>query len=112
MDFPVSDPIEIIKRLMIGSEGTLGFVSRATYNTVPEWPNKVCIIASDASKLPRSCLWCSGILQRHAEPHLLQQSHHAWVPPIEGYAAGRRGIYLRRGYVSSCPASGFRSSLP
>ena len=62
MDFPVSDPIEIIKRLMIGSEGTLGFVSRATYNTVPEWPNKVCIIASDAIKLPRDCLWCSGIL--------------------------------------------------
>jgi len=25
---------------MIGSEGTLGFVSRATYNTVPEWPHK------------------------------------------------------------------------
>ena len=41
VDFPVSDPIEIIKRLMIGSEGTLGFVSRATYNTVPEWPHKV-----------------------------------------------------------------------
>jgi D-lactate dehydrogenase len=40
VDFPLSDPIEIIKRLMIGSEGTLGFVSRATYNTVPEWPNK------------------------------------------------------------------------
>lgn len=42
VDFPTSDPIEIIKRLMIGSEGTFGFVSRATYNTVPEWPNKVC----------------------------------------------------------------------
>lgn len=40
VDFPTSDPIEIIKRLMIGSEGTLGFVSEATYNTVPEWPNK------------------------------------------------------------------------
>lgn len=25
---------------MIGSEGTFGFVSRATYNTVPEWPHK------------------------------------------------------------------------
>lgn len=25
---------------MIGSEGTFGFVSRVTYNTVPEWPNK------------------------------------------------------------------------
>ena len=41
VDFPLSDPIEIIKRLIIGSEGTLGFVSRATYNTVPEWPHKV-----------------------------------------------------------------------
>ena len=40
VDFPVDDPIEIIKRLMIGSEGTLGFVSQATYNTVPEWPHK------------------------------------------------------------------------
>ena len=30
-DFPPSDPIEILKRLMIGSEGTLGFVSRVTY---------------------------------------------------------------------------------
>jgi len=40
VDFPTDNPIEIIKRLMIGSEGTLGFVSRATYNTVPEYPNK------------------------------------------------------------------------
>ncbi|GAX77289.1 hypothetical protein CEUSTIGMA_g4735.t1 [Chlamydomonas eustigma] len=40
VDFPVDNPIEIIKHLMIGSEGTFGFVSRATYNTVPEWPNK------------------------------------------------------------------------
>jgi FAD/FMN-containing dehydrogenase len=40
VDFPASDPIEIVKRLLIGSEGTLGFVSRATYNTVPEWPHK------------------------------------------------------------------------
>lgn len=46
VDFPTSDPIEIIKRLMIGSEGTFGFVSRATYNTVPEWPNKVLPAAS------------------------------------------------------------------
>ena len=28
VDFPASDPIEIVKRLMIGSEGTLGFVSQ------------------------------------------------------------------------------------
>lgn len=40
VDFPLDNPIEIIKHLMIGSEGTFGFVSRATYNTVPEWPHK------------------------------------------------------------------------
>eukprot|EP00960_Hanusia_phi_P004813 139661-Hanusia_phi.AAC.2 len=34
------DPLEIIKHLMIGSEGTLGFVSRATYNTVPDYKDK------------------------------------------------------------------------
>jgi hypothetical protein len=28
VDFPVDNPIEIIKHLMIGSEGTLGFVSQ------------------------------------------------------------------------------------
>jgi D-lactate dehydrogenase len=34
------DPIEIVKRVMIGSEGTLGFVSRATINTVPDYEHK------------------------------------------------------------------------
>jgi FAD/FMN-containing dehydrogenase len=40
VDFSPADPIEVIKHLLIGSEGTLGFVSQATYNTVPEWPHK------------------------------------------------------------------------
>lgn len=31
-----SDPIEIIKHLTIGSEGTLNFISNITYKTVPE----------------------------------------------------------------------------
>lgn len=35
-----SDPIEIIKHLMIGSEGTLGFIAEITYNTVIEHPFK------------------------------------------------------------------------
>mmetsp|Transcript_11821 Transcript_11821/g.30188 ORF Transcript_11821/g.30188 Transcript_11821/m.30188 type:complete len:1140 (+) Transcript_11821:170-3589(+) len=40
VDAPVDDPIEILKKLMIGSEGTLAFVSRVTFETVPEYPDK------------------------------------------------------------------------
>lgn len=34
------DPIEILKHIMVGSEGILGFISAVTYNTVPELPFK------------------------------------------------------------------------
>ncbi len=33
VDFPADNPIEIIKHLMIGSEGTLGFVSQVGAET-------------------------------------------------------------------------------
>lgn len=34
------DPIDILAHLLIGSEGTLGFISEITYRTVPEHANK------------------------------------------------------------------------
>lgn len=34
------DPIEVIEHLMIGSEGTLGFIAEITYNTVVEYQYK------------------------------------------------------------------------
>jgi D-lactate dehydrogenase len=34
------DPIDILQHLMIGSEGTLGFIAEITYDTVPELPSK------------------------------------------------------------------------
>ncbi|MGF1742333.1 FAD-binding oxidoreductase [Vibrio profundum] len=34
------DPIKIIEHLMIGSEGTLGFIAEVTYNTVPDYTHK------------------------------------------------------------------------
>ncbi|MDR2955676.1 MAG: FAD-binding protein [Prevotella sp.] len=38
------DPIDIIKHLMIGSEGTLGFISDITYNTVIDERHKACAL--------------------------------------------------------------------
>jgi D-lactate dehydrogenase len=39
------DPIEILTHLMIGSEGTLGFISEITYRTVPEYADKASALA-------------------------------------------------------------------
>ena len=41
VDYDPSDPINIIQHLMVGSEGTLGFISNVTYNCVRELPHKV-----------------------------------------------------------------------
>jgi len=38
LDF--DDPVDILAHLLIGSEGTLGFIAEITYRTVPEQPHK------------------------------------------------------------------------
>jgi D-lactate dehydrogenase len=34
------EPLDILNHLMVGSEGTLGFISAVTYHTVPDYPHK------------------------------------------------------------------------
>ena len=38
------EPFDILQHLMIGSEGTLGFISEITYRTVPEYRHKACAL--------------------------------------------------------------------
>jgi len=35
-----TDPFDVLAHLMIGAEGTLGFISEITYNTVPDYPHR------------------------------------------------------------------------
>jgi D-lactate dehydrogenase len=38
------DPFDVLEHLMIGSEGTLGFISEITYRTVPDHRHKACAL--------------------------------------------------------------------
>ena len=58
------DPIDILSHLMIGSEGTLGFISRITFNTVPEDPFK----ASALVFFPTIESACQAVIRLKKEP--------------------------------------------
>jgi D-lactate dehydrogenase len=58
------DPIDILSHLMIGSEGTLGFISRITYNTVVEDPFK----ASALVFFPDIRTACEAVIRLKPQP--------------------------------------------
>ena len=58
------DPIDILSHLMIGSEGTLGFISRITYNTVVEDPFK----ASAPVFFPDIRTACEAVIRLKPQP--------------------------------------------
>lgn len=58
-----SDPFDIIAHLMIGSEGTLGFISEITYRTVDELPFK----ASSMMVFPDIEKACNAVIRLKSE---------------------------------------------
>lgn len=59
-----TDPIDILAHLMIGSEGTLGFISRITYHTVVEDPFK----ASALVFFPSIEVACQAVIALKPKP--------------------------------------------
>ncbi|MCW2317153.1 D-lactate dehydrogenase [Rhodoblastus acidophilus] len=51
-----SDPVDMLTHLMIGSEGTLGFLSRVDYRTVPDYADKASafVVFEDLEKACRA----------------------------------------------------------
>ena len=59
-----SDPFDIIEHLMIGSEGTLGFISEITYRTIEEPPYK----AAAMMIFPGIGQACNAVIRLKSEP--------------------------------------------
>jgi D-lactate dehydrogenase len=59
-----TDPSDILQHLMIGSEGTLGFISEITYHTVPEYADK----ASALMLFPSVVDACAAIVRLKRAP--------------------------------------------
>ncbi|MGO9431041.1 FAD-binding and (Fe-S)-binding domain-containing protein [Rhodoblastus sp.] len=60
------DPVDILTHLMIGSEGTLGFLSRIDYQTVPDYRDKASAFIVFAD-LPSACRAVSALKRTPVE---------------------------------------------
>src|SRR5690554_6223990 len=59
-----TDPLDILTHLMVGSEGTLGFISSVTYYTVPDHPNKATALVV----FPDVETCCQAVLELKKQP--------------------------------------------
>lgn len=87
-----TDPIDILQHLMIGSEGTLGFIAEITYATVPEHPFK----ASALMLLPGIVEACEAVIRLKPTPvsavELMDRASLRSVEDKPGMPAFIRGL--------------------
>ncbi|MCB1773901.1 MAG: FAD-binding oxidoreductase [Gammaproteobacteria bacterium] len=58
------DPVDVLQHLVIGSEGTLGFIAEITYRTVPEYPHKASALVFFADVAGA----CAAVARLKTEP--------------------------------------------
>ena len=58
------EPLDILSHLLVGSEGTLGFISAVTYDTVPDHPHK----ASALIVFPNVEICCNAVTVLKSQP--------------------------------------------
>ncbi len=89
-----ADPVDILAHLMIGSEGTLGFISEISFRTVEEHAHK----ASALILFEQLETACSAVTQLKAQPvaavELLDRASLRSVQDKPGMPAALRGLSL------------------
>ncbi|MEW9899879.1 FAD-linked oxidase C-terminal domain-containing protein [Chitinivorax sp. PXF-14] len=75
------DPVDMLAHLMIGSEGTLGFISSITYRTVEEHPHKAsCLVA-----FPDMASCCEAVIALKRTPvSAIELMDRAGLRSVEG----------------------------
>jgi D-lactate dehydrogenase len=75
------DPVDILQHLMIGSEGTLGFIAEITYRTVDELPEK----ASSLMLFPEIGTACKAVARLKSAPvEAVELMDRASLRSVEG----------------------------
>jgi D-lactate dehydrogenase len=87
-----ADPIDILAHLMVGSEGTLGFISAITYRTVPEHPHKAAaLLLFDSLRL--ACTAVTALASQPVEAvELMDRAALASVEHKPGMPAALRAL--------------------
>jgi hypothetical protein len=110
----LTDPVDILAHLMIGSEGTLGFISRVTYHTVPDYAHKASALVFFPD-IETACRAVIGLRQHPVDcggtagPRLpALGAHKPGMPPLpcaglsNEAAAADRGARARRPAICRC----------